>query len=715
VGRNKKIIRIINLLVIFLTLLFFILGKTTTGTVLLVLFIISNTVRLVIEKSKTMDHFNERIYLFFFGVIMLFVILGARLWQIQVVKYDKFNSLSEGQSYGEYILKGKRGRILDATGRELAYDAEIYKVIIDPLRFYKLEDREAIIQELDSIHSITTKNFSEKLKENFENKRRYMVTIKKVDEIQKEAIDELKSKYHMRNNEIYFEHSTERKYYSYEELAPIVGFMGAFSKKENRRLGAYGIERYYDKYLKENEIEGKGYYTNFRTILPSFNKEREEIETDGNDVQLTIDYHMQYILDDEIKKQFEKVEPKTAVGIIMESSTGKILAMSSYPRTNNIAYLNNRAIRSQHEMGSIFKPIVMSEAYEEKIVDDNTILKNPDGYIMRYGHKIRDSDKHGIGEINPRTVIRVSSNVGMSLISEKIDPSTFEQYLRKYNLYEKTGIDTFGELAPRQLPHEKWDGMKKYTMSYGQGIAITPLQMIAALNTAINGGIYYKPYIVDNVKTPNGITIRKNVPIAKRRVISEETSKIMREMLQETAEKGTGRNALIEGYSIGGKTGTAQISSRGGYLKQEYLSSFIGIFPADKPKYTILIMFEQPKAVKYSKELKKMIPAHYTRKFGAWVAAPVFKATMERIIKYKGITPENVYVLKDSENVKGYTENIEIDTLPDFREKGVRLALMIANKYGIEISIDGKGKVVEQDPQPGTKLEDIKKIKIKLR
>ena len=701
---RRKIVRIINLLIIFLIILFFLLNKVIVTTTLFIVFLFGNTVRLILKKSKSMELFEQRTYLFSFIMVLLFGILGLRLIQIQLIKHEKFKTLAKQQSYGKYYLNGKRGKILDSMGRELAYDIDIYKVIVDPKRFYVLEDRDKIIEEIEIIKPFTIKNFEIKLKDNYNRNKRYIKVINKIDEVEKNKIDEILSKYNIRSNEIYFERSTERKYFSYNELAPIIGFMGAFSMEEKRRIGAYGIERYYDKYLKRNKIEKNGYYTNFRNLLlPSNKKSNDFLEKDGNNVQLTIDYYIQYILDGEMKKQFKKVTPKSAIGIIMDPRNGKILALSSYPRAKNIAYLNNRAIRSQYEMGSIFKPIIMAAAYEEGVIDDTTRLDNPDGYIIRYGHKIRDSDKHGVGKISPQTVMRVSSNVGMSLISEKLTSSTFERYLREFNLYDKTGIDTFGELAPRQLSYKKWDGMKKYTMSYGQGIAITPLQMIAALATTVNGGIYYEPYLVDNIKMPNGITIRKNIPNPKRRVISSKTSKTIREMLKETVEDGTGRNGGISGYSIGGKTGTAQISGRGGYLRQEYMSSFMGIFPAENPRYIMLIMFEKP------------VAEYYWKKFGAWVAAPVFKDTLSRILKYKGITPENVDILEDGEYLKVLPEDVDIDILPDFKGNGVRLALMIANKYGIEIIIDGKGEVVKQEPKPGTKIEDIKKIKIKLR
>lgn len=701
---KRKVIRIINIFIIFMTILFFFLDKITVAVILLIIFLLGNIVRLVLKKSKELDFFNQRIYLFSFIMILFFGILASRLAQVQLLKYEEFAGMAKKQSYGKYYLSGKRGKILDSQGVELAYDVDIYKVIIDPKRFYKLEHKNKIVSDLKKIKPFSVKKFKTKLKDNYIKNKRYMKIINKVDEVQKKEIDEILSRYKINSNEIYFDHSTQRKYFSYNELAPIVGFMGAFSAEEKRKKGAYGIEKYYDKYLKKNEIEKNGYYTNFRNLLlPSDQKMNDFLEKDGNNVQLTIDYYIQYILDDEMQKQFRKVTPKSAVGIIMEPNSGKILAISSYPRAKNIAFLNNRAIRSQYEMGSIFKPVIMAAAYEEGVINDNTRLDNPKGYLMRYGHKIRDSDSHGIGQISPQTVMRVSSNVGMSLISEKLDPLTFEKYLKKFNLYNKTGIDTFGELAPRQLDYKKWDGMKKYTMSYGQGIAITPLQMIGALATTVNGGIYYEPYLVENVKSPTGVTIKKNIPSPQRRVISEKTSKKIREMLKDTVVNGTGKNGAIKGYSIGGKTGTAQISGRGGYLKHEYTSSFMGIFPAESPKYIMLIMFEKPNAEKYWK------------KFGAWIAAPVFKNTLDRILKYEEINPENIDVLEEGNYLNTRSEDIELDILPNFKKSGVRLALMIANKYKIKISIDGRGQVVDQSPKPGTKIEDVKKIKIKLR
>jgi cell division protein FtsI (penicillin-binding protein 3) len=704
VDLKRKRIKIVNLLLIFLSLIFFVFGKISVGVLILILFLFGNTFRLILEKSKTMDHFNQRAYLFSAFIVLLFFILGARLVHIQVFKHEKFSKLAEQQIYSKYNIKGKRGSIKDINGKELAYDTEIYKVIIDPARFYVLEHRDEVIKELRKIKPFDIKNFDKKLKEYYSKKRRYLRIINKVDEVEKSKIDEIMAKYNIRYKEIFFEESPQRKYFSYYELAPVVGFLGPFSKKEDRKKGAYGVERYYDTYLKRNKIQKVGYYANARKILLPWEKKNEEfMETDGNDVYLTIDYYIQYILDDEMQKQFEKVTPESAVGIIMEPSTGKILAMSSYPRTDNIAYLKNRNIRSQYEMGSIFKPLVMAAAYEEGVIDDNTLFHNPDGHIMRYKHRIRDSDDHAVGYITPYKIMKASSNVGMSLISEKLDAKTFEKYLRAFNLYETTGVDLFGELAPRQLPYNKWDGMKKYTMSYGQGIAITPLQMIAALSSTVNGGIYYKPYIVDSIKTPDGVTIRRNIPVAKRRFISEETSRTIREMLKETVEDGTGKNSKIEGYSIGGKTGTAQISGPGGYIKNEYLSSFFGIFPAEDPQYIILIMFKKPKA------------ETIYGKYGAWIAAPVFKNTLNRILKYKGITPENVKSLSNNKKNKVVLLGEDINELPDFRKTSVKTALMIANKHNINISIEGKGKVVEQYPKPGTKIDEVKEIKLKLR
>ena len=407
-GNKRKIIRIINLLIIFLIILFFLLNKIKIAVALLIIFLFGNTVRLILKKSRGMELFNERIYLFSFVMILFFGILGLRLAQVQLLKHEEFIALAKDQSYGKYYLNGKRGKILDSMGKELAYDVDIYKVIIDPKRFYMLEKKNEIVIELKKVKSFDVEKFEMKLKDNYKRNKRYMKIMNKVDEVEKNKIDEILSNYKIKSNEIFFKYSTERKYFSYYELAPIIGFMGSFPEEKNQKLGAYGIERYYDKYLKKNKIEKNGYYTNLRKLLlPSEKKNNDFLEKNGNNIQLTIDYYIQYILDDEIQKQFKKVTPKSAVGIIMDPSNGKILAMSSYPRTDNIAYLNNRAIRSQYEMGSIFKPIIMAAAYEEGVIDDSTRFDNTNGYIIRYGHKIRDSDSHGIGQINPQTVMRV--------------------------------------------------------------------------------------------------------------------------------------------------------------------------------------------------------------------------------------------------------------------------------------------------------------------
>ena len=236
-----------------------------------------------------------------------------------------------------------------------------------------------------------------------------------------------------------------------------------------------------------------------------------------------------------------------------------------------------------------------------------------------------------------------SSNVGMVLISDYFTNALFEDYLKAFGLYDKTGVDFPNELKPYTSSYKDWDGLKKNNMAFGQGVVITPIQMITAFSAVINGGTLYKPYIVEKITDSDGTVVMRNTPTVVRKVISEEVSEKMRSILEDTVDKGTGKRARIEGYAVGGKTGTAQLSAgKSGYIRNEYLSSFIGFFPADKPKYIVMAMFMRPQAD---------IQAN---KFGGVVAAPVVGNVIRRIIKEEEGFAKNVETnIRDLQSLYG--------------------------------------------------------------
>ena len=270
----------------------------------------------------------------------------------------------------------------------------------------------------------------------------------------------------------------------------------------------------------------------------------------------------------------------------MDPNNGKIIAATSFT-TNTKKSLRNPIFQNQFEPGSTFKPIIVASAMDAGLINRKTLFDVGDGRINKYRHTIKESSRSTRGILTTEEVLKKSSNVGMVLIETNLQIFNLKNTLKIW-LYDKTGIDFPGEIKPYTVSYKKWDGLKKSTMSFGQGIVLTPIQLITAFSAVINGGILYKPYIVEKITDESDVIIRRNIPTEVRRVINPNVSKQLREMLEDVVADGTAKRGKVEGYRVGGKTGTAQLSGKGGYLKDNYLASFIGFFPIDKPKYVVL-------------------------------------------------------------------------------------------------------------------------------
>ena len=395
-----------------------------------------------------------------------------------------------------------------------------------------------------------------------------------------------------------------------------------------------------------------------------------------------------------------------AYGIVMDPNNGKILGVASLT-TNKKRALRNPVFQNQFEPGSTFKPIVVAGAMDRGLINRNTTFDVGEGRITKYGHTIRESSRSTRGVITTEEVLKKSSNVGMVLIGDKFTDKEFEDNLKDFGLYDRTGVDFPGEIKPFTVSYKKWHGLKKSTMSFGQGIVVTPIQLATAFSAVINGGVLYKPYIVEKITDDSGVIIRRNIPTPVRRVISEKTSEQLREILENVVADGTARRGQVEGYRIGGKTGTAQLSTKGGYLKNNYLASFIGFFPADKPKYVVLVMFLKPKG------------ETIYEKYGGATAAPVFADIVRRITKTKNILSQNVSSISAVTEVKngesqGNNEFVDV-VMPDLTGFSPKDVVYIFKNTDIEISVEGVGLVDKQIPAAGTSLENVKEIKIILK
>ena len=666
--------------------------------------------------KKYINTFNGRFILLFLLTVAGFTMLLGRVYHLQTKGGKKYREDAEKKYSSEYYVKPKRGKISTSDGQVLAYDNEQFVVILDPT----LIDEENIGTVLDMLKRYIDPFETDKYRADYAEKKRQskqylkidgkisyqtrMAIEAEIDNDRKEARKN-KGKYKRRFRGVTFETAFTRNYVQNDAFQETLGYVN----NENR--GVYGIEKYYDKELsgERGVVKGLRIPEAFLRLVKLNNKENSRKVKDGNNIVLTIDSFIQYALDEELRTTFEKYNADSSMGVVMEVETGKILAMSSYPKAEDKSTIKNRTIVDFFEPGSIFKPITVAIGLDTKVINENTKIYSP-GFIRVYDRIIRDHDSSTIGNLGLADIIAHSGNVAMVKIQEKIDKNTFYRYLIDIGLSGKTNVDTYFE-ATQKLREFKTlkDEVRRANISFGQGIAVTQIQMITALNTVINNGKLIKPYLVDRIEDNKGNIIKQNNPVMIRKVFSDEASRLNRRYMEASVNRGTGGGAYIPGYRVGGKTGTAQKAEKGGYGNR-HISSFFAFFPADKPKYAILITISEPKGGKY---------------YGAQVALPSVRRVLEKLIEYKRIkpngkvkTPEKITEVVQQEKKKDLgkiKQDFDKNIMPDLTGISLRefLSIYPQGKFA-QYEITGSGAVVSQFPEKGTKLDKHTKIQIML-
>ena len=666
---------------------------------------------------KYFNTFNGRFVLIFLFTIIGFAALIGRVYYLQTKGGQKIRDDSEKKYSYKTYKKAKRGKISTSDGQILAYDNEDYFVILDPT----LIDEESIDTLLDMlkryIESLDIQKYKLEYLEKKKAGRQYLKIDDKIsyrtkieieseiDNDKNEAIKQKKEKYKRRFKGIVFETVFTRNYVQSQAFQETLGFVN------NENKGIYGIEKYYDTELAgEMGVEPRLRIPKpFLEIVKVKNKNEAKPAVEGQNLVLTLDSVMQYNLDDELQKAYIEHSATSTMGILIEVETGKILAMSSYPKAEDKSTIKNRTIVDFFEPGSIFKPITVAIGLDTKVINENTKIYSP-GFIRVYDRIIRDHDSSTIGNLGLADIIAHSGNVAMVKIQEKIDKNTFYRYLIDIGLGGKTNVDTYFE-ATQKLREFKTlkDEVRRANISFGQGIAVTQIQMITALNTVINNGKLMKPYLVDRIEDNKGNIIKQNNPVMIRKVFSDEASRLNRRYMEASVNRGTGGGAYIPGYRVGGKTGTAQKAEKGGYGNR-HISSFFAFFPADKPKYAILITISEPKGGKY---------------YGAQVALPSVRRVLEKLIEYKRIkpngkvkTPEKITEVVQQEKKKDLgkiKQDFDKNIMPDLTGISLRefLSIYPQGKFA-QYEITGSGAVVSQFPEKGTKLDKYTKIQIML-
>ena len=540
---------------------------------------------------------------------MMFFAIAARSIYLQVFCDDRLSTIAVRQYERSLETQGRRGTIFDARHRELAVTTDIISIAAYPRQ---IQDAPGAAKLLARALGIPEKEIRKKLAVN-----RTFIWIKRhVSPHEERTARELGIK------GIGFISEYSRVYPNRSLAAQVVGIPNIDGR------GLEGLEFYYDEYLKG----GTGQFTALRDALGRyFESEKQLSEINGNNLILTIDQAIQYSVERSVNEAMEKFSAQSAMSVVMNPGTGAVLAMVNVPAFNPNVYQNsdralwrNRVVTDRYEPGSTMKIFTAAAALESGLCTQNSTFFCENGKYRLGSNTVHDT--HEYGWLTLEDIVKVSSNIGATKVGEKIGAAALYQTLDRFGFGQKTGIDCPGETTGSLTPFQQWRKIDAATIAFGQGVSVSAIQLAAAACAIVNDGILMKPYLVQAVTDQHGRVIKGFKPQVVRRVISAQNAGIVRKMMQTVvSEGGTGANAALEGYSIGGKTGTAQkINPQGGgYEPGKYVGSFLGFAPAEKPEIVVLVIIDEPRRFHY----------------GGTVAAPAFRRIVQETLNYLNIPP----------------------------------------------------------------------------
>ncbi|PAQ12636.1 stage V sporulation protein D, partial [Bacillaceae bacterium SAOS 7] len=543
---------------------------------------------------------RKRLIFVLLSGLMIFSIIGFRLAYVQFALGDDLTNKAKDLWSRNIPFEPERGKIVDRNGVALADNKSAPTVYVVPRQ---IEDPVSASKQLASVLNMSpTKAYQHVTKQT--SMERIHPEGRKISFEKAEQVRDLGIK------GVYIAEDSKRHYPFGKNLAHVLGFAGIDNQ------GLMGLEAFYNK-----ELSGqKGSMSFFSDAKGKRMPQMPDGYTppvDGLDLKLTIDSRIQTILERELDLAEVKYQPDGAVAIAMNPNNGEVLAMASRPsfypekfqEASPEVFNRNLPIWSTYEPGSTFKIITLAAALEEKKVDLYKDHFHDPGFVTVGGARLRCWKRGGHGHQSFLEVVENSCNPGFVELGERLGKEKLFSYIRSFGFGEKTGIDLQGEAKGLLFKLDRVGPVEQATTAFGQGVSVTPIQQVAAVSAAVNGGTLYEPYVAKElVDSVTGEVVKKKTPVAKRRVISEETSKQIRFALESVVAQGTGRNAFVEGYRVGGKTGTAQKARDGKYLKNNHIVSFIGVAPADDPQIVIYTAIDNPKG---------------TVQFGGTVAAPI--------------------------------------------------------------------------------------------
>jgi len=556
-------------------------------------------------------------------VSVLFVLFASglvgRLFFLQIITNDDLVSRSKQQHQMIVKVNHARGFIYDRNMNELAANIKVESVYATP---QEVKNKKKAARFLAKTLKLNEKLIFKKM-----NSRRNFIWIKR--KVSPSEISRLRNDLPIGVNFI----SEDKRFFPKRELASgVIGFTGIDNQ------GLAGIEHQYDKTLKGN-ITKTVIKKDARGKFVQFNEKVSGQYAKNGGMVLAIDEVIQFFAEHHLSKQIKKYHAKSGVAIVMNPNTGEIYAIANMPQYNPNNYSSykpkrwiNAAVSNAYEPGSIFKPILAAAAIDSGTARPQDIFFCEDGRFSISGNNIGEADGHKFGWLTLQNIISKSSNIGSVKVAQQLGKKSFYDYIIKFGFGQKTGVALPGEAAGRFKKLAAWDERSLASISFGQEISATPLQLISAISVIANGGTLMTPLITQKI-IKKGLATKIYKPKSVRRVISPQTSRQMVDILKHSVKEGTGGNAAIKGYEVAGKTGTAQKYDRksGGYSKTAYVSSFLGFVPADDARIAILVMVDEPKGIHW----------------GGSVAAPVFRDIGRETLRYLNVpsSDQRVYIL----------------------------------------------------------------------
>lgn len=546
--------------------------------------------------------------LLFILFLLFYAAILVKLFYLQILQ----TSSTEVTYLKTNKIPPERGKIYDRNGEPLAVNNTTYLLYIEPKL---IKNKDEVKYKLDSLLHIGDATLEAK----FDETKDWMPIQGKINKEQKQKILSLGLK------GIGFEDEYQRYYPEGSLSAHLLGFVGKDTGGED--IGYFGIEGFYDKELvglpgvmkTDRDIFGKPILIGTQQKLDPIN---------GRDLYLTIDSSIQEFVKKKLITGLETYKAKEGCVIVTNPNTLEILALTCLPDFDAKYYyefteefFKNPAISNLYEPGSTFKPFIMSAAIEERKVKPDDFY-NESGPIGVTGYTIRTWNNKYEGKISLTHILEKSSNVGIVYVGQKLGNDKIFSYLERFGFGRDTGIDLQGEATGYLKPKNSWYPIDFVTVTFGQGIAVTPIQMVQAFSSLINGGKLLEPYVVKKVVFQQEEKIIK--PTVKRTVMSKKTSDIIKKMLLSTVEKGEVKWLIPKGYKIAGKTGTAQIPIEGHYDPTKTVASFIGFAPVTNPQFLALVVLREPK----------------TSSWGSETAAPLFFEIAKELLVYYNIAPE---------------------------------------------------------------------------